>query len=97
MSTIRPTAASRTPKIFMEVLRSKGWNSDDAPALDDPQQHDEDGEDEQQVDEPAHGVRRHQPENPQHDQDDGDGPEHDSSFSRRGRGRMTTQGSSQEG
>jgi hypothetical protein len=46
-----------------------------APA-DDPQQNYHDGNDQENMDEAAHGVGSHQPQEPQYDQNDSDGIKH---------------------
>jgi hypothetical protein len=47
------------------------------PALDQVDDQDDDRNDEQNVDEAAQGVGAHEPEQPQNEQNDEDGPEHD--------------------
>ncbi|HEX4782348.1 MAG TPA: exosortase H-associated membrane protein [Usitatibacter sp.] len=51
--------------------------SDRAASADDPHQQHDDGHDEQDVDEAAHGVRSDHSEQPQHKQDDDKGIQHD--------------------
>src|SRR5690348_12692644 len=52
------------------------FRSDDPPARDQPDDHDDDRDDEQDVDEPARDVEDDEAEEPENEQDDGDGPEH---------------------
>jgi hypothetical protein len=50
-----------------------------SPALNDVEQHDDDGDHHQDVNESAHRVTAHQPQQPEHDQYDGDRVQHDDS------------------
>src|SRR5438874_835095 len=56
--------------------RCAGGRSEWTPPLDDPDQHHDDREHQQDVDEPSYRVRADEPQSPEHDEDDRDGPQH---------------------
>src|SRR5687768_9956224 len=61
---------------FFVVLEPASGSIDGSPPLENPQEHNRDGHREQNVDEPAEGVGRNDPEKPESQENDEDGPEH---------------------
>jgi hypothetical protein len=56
--------------------RGRAETSDTAPALDQIDDQDDDSDDEQDVDESTHRVGANESEQPQHEKDNEDSPEH---------------------
>src|SRR5450432_1445613 len=57
--------------------RDAGRSPERSATADHADEHDDDGDDEENVDEPSHRVRGDDPEGPEQEQQDGDGPKHD--------------------